>query len=142
MNVVAGRVKHIWRHYVPERLRARVNASRAERREAAWRKPRKLGDLRRTTPFGTWGESRDGPIDRFYVGQFIAHHAEDIRGRVLEIAGDEYTRWHGQDVRRVDILDIKKDNPRATFVADLADAPSSGQHLRLRARDAAVAVHL
>lgn len=124
MVVVTGPVRHIWRNYVPGRLRARVNASRAARRASAWRKPRKLGDLRRTTPFGTWGESRGGPIDRYYVGQFIARHAGDMRGRALEIAGDEYIQWYGTDVHRADILDIREDNPRATFVADLAEAPN------------------
>ncbi len=49
-------------------------------------------------------------------------HASDIRGRVLEVAGDEYATAYGRDVDRVDILDIENDNPRASFVADIADA--------------------
>ncbi len=110
---------------MPWAVRGRVNAVRVARREAAWRKPRNLGDLRRTTPFSTWGSSRGGPIDRIYIGQFMERHASDIRGRVLEIAGDEYIQKHGKaDVRQVDILDIFEDNPRATIVADLADAPN------------------
>ena len=71
-----------------------------------------LGDLRRTTPFTTWGESRGGPIDRYYVEQFMARHATDIRGRVLEVAGDEYVSRFGTAVRQADILDIKEDNPQ------------------------------
>jgi len=124
MDVVRGRVRDVWHAYVPASLRARVTGFRAARRQSAWRAPRNLGDLRRTTPFGTWGESRGGPIDRYYVGQFIEAHAVDIRGRALEIAGDEYIQWYGTDVRQAAILDIKEDNPRATFVADLADAPN------------------
>jgi SAM-dependent methyltransferase len=100
-----------------------VNAVRAARRDASWRKPRDLGDLRRTMPFSTWGEARGGPIDRYYIERFIEEHASDIRGRVLEIAGDEYVRKYGAGVERADILDIE-DNPNATFVADLADAPN------------------
>jgi SAM-dependent methyltransferase len=84
-------------------------------------KPRNLGDLRRTTPFSTWGSSRGGPIDRIYIGQFIAKHASDIRGRALEIAGDEYVSVYGSDVQQVDILDVFPDSPKATIVADLAD---------------------
>jgi hypothetical protein len=99
-----------------------VNARRASRREAAWRRPRKLGELRRTTPFTTWGSSRGGPLDRVYIGQFIEQHAADVQGRVLEIAGDEYTGRFGRGVTRADVLDVFPDNPKATIVADLTDA--------------------
>jgi len=113
---------NVWRTYVPAPLRSRVGALRTARREAAWRKPRRLGDLRRTTPFSIWGSSRGGPIDRFYIEQFIEQHAADIHGRALEIAGDEYIQRFGRDVRRADILDVFEDNPRATIIADFADA--------------------
>jgi SAM-dependent methyltransferase len=115
--------RQLWRDRVPTLLRDRVNAVRIARREAAWRRPRKLGDLRRTTPFSTWGASRGGSIGRVYIGQFIERHADDIRGRALEVAGDEYIRMYGKEVTRTDILDVFPDNPRATIVADLADAP-------------------
>jgi hypothetical protein len=99
-----------------------VNARRASRREAAWRRPRKLGELRRTSPFTTWGSSRGGPLDRVYIGQFIEEHAGDVHGRVLEIAGDEYISRFGHGVTRADVLDVFPDNPKATIVADRADA--------------------
>jgi SAM-dependent methyltransferase len=116
-------LQRLWRRYVPDAVRARVNTYRAARREAAWRKSRDLGDLRRATPFSTWGASRGGSIARAYIAEFIEAHAGDIRGRALEIAGDEYIRKYGRAVTRVDILDVLPDNPRATIVADLADAP-------------------
>jgi SAM-dependent methyltransferase len=75
-------------------------------------------------PFSTWGEARGGPIDRYYVERFLEQQAADISGRVLEIAGDEYVRKFGTRIDRADILDIKPDNPSATFVADLTDAPN------------------
>jgi SAM-dependent methyltransferase len=103
-------------------VRDKVNERRAVRRDAAWRRPRELGELRRTSPFTTWGSSRGGPIDRIYIGQFIEQHAGDIKGRALEIAGDEYISRFGRDVRQTDILDVLEDNPRATIVADLATA--------------------
>jgi len=96
----------------------------AARREAAWRKPRNLGDLRRTTPFDAWGSGRGGSIVRVYIGQFMEQHADDIRGRALEIAGDEYIRKYGGAVRQTDILDVVSDNPKATIIADLAAAPN------------------
>jgi SAM-dependent methyltransferase len=115
--------RRVWREYVPAGLRGRVNAVRARRREAVWHKPRNLGDLRRTTPFSTWGHSRGGSIARVYVREFIAQHAVDIRGRALEIASDRYIQEFGRGVTQVDILDIVADNPRATIVGDFGEVP-------------------
>lgn len=120
MNVVE-QARTVWRSRVPAAIRDLVNVRRAARRERAWRRPRDLGDLRRTTPFTTWGSSRGGPIDRFYIDRFVEQHAADIRGRALEIAGDEYISRFGTEVRQTDILDVLEDNPRATIVGDLAD---------------------
>ena len=114
--------KRLWRTYVPAAVRERVNAVRATRRDSAWRKSRDLGDLRRTTPFSTWGASRGGSIARVYIAEFLERHADDIRGRALEIAGDEYIRKYGTGVTQVDVLDVLPDNPKATIVADIADA--------------------
>lgn len=125
-DAVPAHVEHarrLWRR-VPGPLRDRINDFRAVRRDASWRRPRRLGELRRTAPFGTWGESRGGPIDRYYVERFVEAHASDVRGRVLEIAGDEYTRRFGSAVTELDILDIEADNPKATIVADIAHAPN------------------
>jgi SAM-dependent methyltransferase len=90
-----------------------------------WRRsrPPNLGVLRRTTPIDPdsgWG--RGTPIDRFYVERFVASHADDIRGHVLEIAASDYTSRYGTNVAQVDILMLKEGNPDATFVADLTDA--------------------
>jgi SAM-dependent methyltransferase len=115
---------HVWRDYVPAPIRGRVNSLRLTRRESHWRKPRDLGELRRTTPFSTWGASRGGSIARVYIGEFIGRNAEDIHGRVLEIASDDYSRRYGRSVDDVDVLDVFEGNPRATIVADLAAAPT------------------
>src|SRR5262249_3900642 len=69
-----------------------------------------------------WGYDRGTPIDRWYIDRFMQQHRDDIRGRVLEVKGDEYvTRFDG-GVERVDILDLYDTNPRATFIADLEHA--------------------
>lgn len=80
-----------------------------------------FGSLRRTEPIsGNWGFDRGLPVDRFFVERFLERRAEDVRGRVLEIGDDSYTRRFGGDrVSQSDILDNAPDNPRATFVADL-----------------------
>ena len=49
----------------------------------------RLGSLRRLKPISPdWGSERGLPIDRYYIGQFLAAHAQDIRGHVLEIGDD------------------------------------------------------
>ena len=126
------RARGLWRSTVPASIRDRVNAKRASRREAAWRRPRKLGELRRTTPLTTWGSSRGGPLDRVYIGQFVEQHAADVRGRVLEIAGDEYITRFGNGVTQADSSTCSTTIPKATIIADLVDADGvAGQHVRL-----------
>ena len=84
-----------------------------------------FGDLRRTTPISRkFGVDRGLPVDRFYVERFLAAEADSIRGQVLEIGEDTYTRrFGGLRVTGNDVLHVSGDNPAATIVADLADAP-------------------
>jgi SAM-dependent methyltransferase len=71
----------------------------------------------------SFGFDRGRPIDRYYIENFLARHAEDIQGRVLEIMDDSYTRQYGgRRVEISDVLDVAEDNPQATIVADLARA--------------------
>ncbi len=62
-------------------------------------------------------------IDRYYIEQFLSAHTRDIRGRVLEIGDDTYTRrFGGKRVIKSDVLNKTEDNTEATIVADLAYA--------------------
>jgi SAM-dependent methyltransferase len=102
----------------------RVLPSPLRRRLREWRRRRavRFGDLRRVVPVSRWfGEDRGQPIDRYYIERFLQAHAADVRGRVLEVGDDGYTRRFGGDaVHRRDVLHVNPDNPRATIVADLA----------------------
>jgi SAM-dependent methyltransferase len=81
----------------------------------------RFGSLRRLDPLSVAFEGRGSPIDRYYIERFLEQHSEDICGRVLECADNEYTmRFGDKRVTRSDILSIEPDNPRATFVGDLA----------------------
>ena len=77
--------------------------------------------MRRLTPISkVWGFDRGLPVDRYYIERFLAAHAADIQGRVLEIGDNTYTRLFGAArVVESDILHPAADNPRATIVADL-----------------------
>lgn len=102
-----------------------------KRSQPSWKKnkaPRpgqiQMGDFRRTTPFSTdFGYDRGGPVDRYYIENFLQASSDRIHGRVLEIGDNEYTlRFGGERVTQSDILHIDNTNPKATFVGDLTNA--------------------
>ena len=82
------------------------------------------GNLRRLEPVSRiFGLDRGLCIDRYYIESFLAQHAGDIQGRVLELADNDYTlKFGGARVTRSDILHLTSDNPKATIVADLTTA--------------------
>ena len=89
-----------------------------------------FGSLRRLSPISSiFGYDR-GPksVARYYIDQFIAKNASDIRGHVLEIGDNTYTvRLGGRQVAKSDILHVWSGNPKATIIADLTcadDIPS------------------
>ena len=84
----------------------------------------RFGSLRRVTPISRqFGLDRGQAIDRYYIESFLARYATDIRGHVLEIGDDSYTRKFGDGrVTRSDVLHLQSGNPKATLVADLANA--------------------
>jgi glycosyltransferase involved in cell wall biosynthesis len=105
---------------LPGRVRERLLKGR-ERVPAVGRV--RLGDLHRVTPISqSFGFDRGLPVDRYYIQRFLARHASEIVGRVLEVGDDSYTRrFGGARVSRSDVLHVHRGNPRATFVGDLTD---------------------
>lgn len=82
----------------------------------------RLGRVSSLTPLSTiFGYDRGTPIDRLYIESFLARHASDIRGHVLEVGDDGYSRrFGGERITRQDILNIDPNDPVATIVGDLA----------------------
>ena len=80
-----------------------------------------LGRIARNAPLSTdWGFDRGLPVDRYYVERFLADHASDIRGRVLEVAEDRYSkRFGGPNIERQDILSLERGD-QSTIIGDLA----------------------
>jgi SAM-dependent methyltransferase len=69
-----------------------------------------------------FGADRGTTIDRCYIEDFLARHADDIRSVVLEIQDDAYTKRFGRNrVTRSEILDISPGS-KVTVVADLTSA--------------------
>jgi glycosyltransferase involved in cell wall biosynthesis len=86
------------------------------------------GDFDRTSPFSEeFGYDRGGPIDRYYIENFLFQHASVIKGRVLEIGDSAYTlRFGGSKVLQSDVLNLTQ-SPDTTFVGDLSNAPQIPQ---------------
>ena len=84
----------------------------------------RFGSLRRVDPIDpNFGFRYGTVIDRYYIQAFLNQQASDIRGHVLEVENNAYTRrFGGARVSRSDVLHYTADNPKATIVADLTDA--------------------
>lgn len=69
-----------------------------------------------------FGFDRGRPIDRYYIESFLADHAGDVRGLVLEVGDSAYTRrFGGERVMQSDVLNAS-DGPGTTIVANLESA--------------------
>src|SRR5207253_10303105 len=90
----------------------------------------RFGNLRRVTPLSReFGYDRGLPIDRYYIERFLPKNASEIRGHVMELADNTYTRRFGGDrVTASDVLHVEASHPNASIVGDLtcADHTSSG----------------
>lgn len=108
-------------------VRAQRLAFLTEERKVLLRRllrPAPRGLLMRSGPVSRgWGFDRGLPIDRYFIERFLEDHRADVRGRVLEVKDDGYTRRYGSEVSHVDVLDIDATNPAATVIADLTRAP-------------------
>jgi SAM-dependent methyltransferase len=82
------------------------------------------GDFLRSKPFSEkFGYDRGGPVDRYYIEQFLQMESPSIRGRVLEIGDNEYTvQFGGSKVLQSDILHVDNTNTKATFIGDLSSS--------------------
>lgn len=80
-----------------------------------------LGDLERLNPVSRhWGFDRGTPIDRHFVGVFLHQHQEAIRGAVLEVGDDRYTRqFGGGRVLDSQVLHVYQAHAGVTMVGDL-----------------------
>ena len=70
----------------------------------------------------SFGYDRGTPVDRWYIERFLSRHAGDIRGRVLEIGDDAYSRRFGREIARQDVLHVTPGSPGATIVGDISQA--------------------
>ena len=81
-----------------------------------------MGRIRSDRPLCRhYGYSRGTPIDRVYIERFLDAHRGDIRGHVLEIGDDRYSRRFGESrVTKQDVLHLSSNSPGATLCGDLS----------------------
>jgi SAM-dependent methyltransferase len=86
-----------------------------------WIHLQRLGVGRRLDPVRrSYGLGAGQCIDRYYIERFLARHAGDVAGEVLEFQDNAYTvRFGGGHVTKSEVLDIDPANVQATIIADL-----------------------
>jgi SAM-dependent methyltransferase len=121
MQTIILRVKKLAKQMLPIALRQFL---RRLANKGALISPVNFGSFRRLAPFDrNFGYGRGQPVDRHYIEGFLARYAPDVRGHVLEVKDNTYTRrYGGAQVARSSILDVSPENPLATHIADLARA--------------------
>jgi len=82
-----------------------------------------FGDLGTVVPVSRdFGFDRGLPIDRYYIEGFLERSQGDIRGHVLEIGDDQYSKkYGGANISHQDVLHVHSGNRAATVVGELTD---------------------
>ena len=85
-----------------------------------WQPTRNPGRRQLTPTSRNFGFDRGQCIDRYYIESFLERHRTDIKGHVLEVLDNRYTRqFGGSSVTHSDVLQIEPANRDATIIGDL-----------------------
>ncbi|MEZ7892926.1 MAG: methyltransferase domain-containing protein [Candidatus Wallbacteria bacterium] len=77
-------------------------------------------NFRNTKPVSPiFGLDRGTPIDRYYIEKFLSNSRGYIKGTVLEISENTYSKKFGNNVIEYDILHYDNSNKDATIIGDL-----------------------
>lgn len=63
--------------------------------------------------------NRGTPVDRYYIGKFLSEHQNDIKGLCLEIRDNRYGQEYASRIKKLDVLDIDRNNQLANLHGDL-----------------------
>jgi SAM-dependent methyltransferase len=82
-----------------------------------------FNDLTVNRPISSsFGFDRGTPIDRYYIEKFLAAKADLIRGRVLEVGDDTYSRrFDAGSAESFEVLHATSTDSASTIVGDLTD---------------------
>jgi SAM-dependent methyltransferase len=106
---------------VKEKMPVKAMRAVARRLRLSYSRITDFSQLRRVTPYrSSFGVNCGRCIDRYYIEPFLAAHANDIRGHVLEVESADYTTLYGgARVTRCDVIDLDENNEARTITADL-----------------------
>jgi len=68
-----------------------------------------------------FGFDRGQPIDRYYIEKFLLENHQYIKGVVLEIGDNYYSKKFGTNIEKIEVLHYTSGNPKATIMGDLTD---------------------
>lgn len=71
-----------------------------------------------------FGFDRGKPIDRYWIESFLTTNSSKIRGKVLEIVDNTYTKKFGVGVTSSDVLDLDPKNKQANIKGNLKHLPN------------------
>ncbi len=71
-----------------------------------------------------FGLDRGIPIDRYYIDEFLSRNRSNIKGKVLEIAENTYSKKYDNGVTSFEILHVDNSNKNATIIGDLTKIES------------------
>jgi len=84
--------------------------------------PTNWKDFRNVKPISHFfGADRGQPIDRYYIEKFLSDNRKQIKGTVLEIGDDSYSKQFGKDIIRQEILLYAPNNSKSTIISDLTN---------------------
>lgn len=113
---IYSKFKKLGRFFLPSSVKQQLPAPKVGQID--------FGDLRRLIPIDpNFGFPRGGVIDRYYIEKFLSGYSHEIKGRVLEIGDNCYTKkFGGSKVVDSDVLHYVTGNSQATIVGDLSKA--------------------
>lgn len=80
------------------------------------------GNFRQLKPISrVFGFDRGQPIDRYYIEKFLLENRHYIKGVVLEIGDNYYSKKFGTNIEKIEVLHYTSGNPKATIMGDLTD---------------------
>lgn len=79
------------------------------------------GDMASIEPVSRdFGYDRGNPVDRFYIENWLQDRSGDVKGHVLEVSEDAYSkRFGGSKITRQDVIHLNLSDPPITIVGDL-----------------------
>ena len=116
-----GALKELAMRILPAAMRRWMRQTHVRTSEWPPYKMVRFGSFRRVTPIHAgFSVGRGNYVDRYYIERYLEQNAACIKGRVLELAENDYTvRFGGDRVTQSDVLDVRPGHPLATIVDDL-----------------------